>query len=235
MRIDCQPSDRTSPSARARGVIFALLWAVLMNHPASAAPVTVTFDARIDSITSSVLATFTSFTGLSVGDTISGSYTFDDVTPDAAPGNPTMGSYVGALIQAQVQLGNELLLYDPAISATNTMLIANDYNFGGTPIDGFAPQLLGADADFGGIALDSADLELLLGTSLLSLFASDALFSAEPALPIAGYDVVNQATIRGVLGADDFEVLATIVQNPEPGTGLMVGLGLAMLGMRRRT
>lgn len=102
--------------------------------------------------------------GISVGNTISGTFQFDDDHVDASPANNNMGNYVAAII-------SETLIIGSAVGAGDSLqniLILENFN---DPRDELA--LVGSGGTLGGSAMTSVLLQLV--DTDHTVFASDTL------------------------------------------------------------
>lgn len=204
----------------------------LVGPPAAAAPITFDFTATVTSI--SELGVFTGMTGLSSGDTITGSYTFESTTTDTSA-SPNLGTYDGALTSVSIVLGLVTLDYDLTSASTNRVWALDDWNAGGL-IDGHAPQIGGASGStLGGQTLTAATFAIYLGTSNLGAVTSDAIWTSAPGADLSGFDRYLSMPISGSNASGSFSIAATpsaIV--PEASTGALVGLGLLFVAGQRR-
>lgn len=109
--------------------------------------------------------------GLSVGDTIAGTYTIESTTPDSAPSAPRFGIYDGVFTAAELTFAGET---QTLASGKNRIRVGDD-TFGG-----FSQE----DSLFLNVSL-TGDFNLQVGMHFndLNTFGSDALPVVAPALP----------------------------------------------------
>ncbi len=177
-----------------RGVFVLLsLWAA----PASAESVAFEFTGEVVSINPSFASIVT------VGSPAAGRFTYDTEAPDTNP-DPTIGAYSDATLEFTVGL------YSYAHSINASIQIYNDPTFDSFQVRG---STAGADP-IGGLAL--AQVNLSIGGDP-TLFASDALPSAPPALDLPGLD--QSELVLGVVppGSGVTYQYAMLLTLPEPG------------------
>lgn len=148
--------------------LFGLVTAGLLffGGNASAAPVTFQFSGTVFSVDSL-------FSGDSViGDTISGSYTFETSTPDSNPINPASGRYINAVSSLSYTVGG----VSGSSVSNHSILVGND-TFGNFPLFHF----FDAYAVFGQTTVSSfgytgaSEFRLGAGDADAGLFTNDGL------------------------------------------------------------
>ena len=209
--------------ARFDRMIFQTLGAILLivfgAAPASASPITFSFQGTLTAVNSALSGTF------SVGETIAGSYTFESTTPDIAPGDPNFGGYLGA--------------------STNLSFTVDGYS-GSFSSSGFNATTVALS--FAGVDLYQVNIPFtgpLAGTASPDLFAleiqdTDQNAFATDALPLSPPNLalfeVRKITVffRSAEGGESLAFVASLNQIPEPSTLMLLGLGLAGVGGLRR-
>lgn len=198
---------------------MGLVWTT--SIPTQAASLTFGFTGTVSAVTSGLGGTF------NTGQTLTGTYTFDSLTPDLDP-DPTRGQY--ALTASSVTLGG----YTATGIAGNIIVIDN--------LPGIGPDSLSIVlSPMSGAAIGSFSPELFtfgLGEPTGIPFSSDAL----PLTPCVACVSFSSNSYVWLFGSQRTESVSgritalTVV--PEPSTWLMFGTGLVgLLGYvwRRRT
>jgi hypothetical protein len=177
--------------------------------------------------------------GIDVGTLVTGFFVVDDTLPDALPGDPTTGSYPGALLGGQLVAGDLTLdLLGGGVTAAldrNTTSLPeafSAYKLYSSVVSSSLPQLL----NFEFFQLDLVDT----GQEVIT---TEALPTGPPDL--ADVDAFNPATAFytgvtfgfGALNSGIVRAELTSLSVPEPRTGLLLALGLfaAMEFPRRRS
>ncbi|MGH0030820.1 MAG: PEP-CTERM sorting domain-containing protein [Myxococcota bacterium] len=219
-----------------RRLVLTCAFLLLCPLAGSAAPVAYDFTATVDTIVDpgGVLAG----SGLLVGGNFDGFYTVESTTLDIDP-DPTAGQYDGALLTTTLQLGAFTMVLDPGSGSTNRFWVVDGFDYGGTPIDGYAPVVIGADGTLGASVLSAGQLQVYLGSTDTTILPSDAMPASMPARPIGDWDQLTTVTVTGDVGGDTFQIGATVsgfptLPVPEPSTGVILAAGLAALAVGRR-
>jgi len=173
---------------------------------------------------------------ISVGDSFSGSYTFDSLASDLSP-DPSEGRY--SLDSFSVTIGGTTATANPSGSTFRIVHDSTDpssqdaYTFGQPFAPGVPsgiPGLLITDAEFGLVASDN------------TVFSSDSIFLSPPGLDqfaFNWFDVYyggDDQVANGVLTYFSASAPGTTAPIPEPEIYAMLGLGFGVLGWvgRRR-
>ena len=161
----------------------------------------------------------TDFNSLNAATTFSGTYTFESLTPDGVPGDPTFGDYA-AVTSFSLTIG--------AFTFSSSGI-----SFGGITVIDSVPDDYEVALSVVNVAGDVVDASLLLSDIDGTVFSSDALPLTPPNLPLFE-SAVFAATITPS-GEFSSSVQGTITSIlPEPATlSLFALVPLAIL--RRRT
>lgn len=203
----------------------------LIPCSAGAVPIAFDFSATVGTITET--GSLLGLTGLSAGDTITGSYTFESTTADSTPSN-RRASYDGALLSVSVVLGAVTLTYDVGSATTNTIWSYDDYNSGGK-YDGHTAELITTSATLGSEILTSADFGLNLWTNDLSYVSDDSLWTTPPGPDLSPFDRLLTLPINASNATGSLLISAApAAVIPEPSSLLLLGLGCVGLSQLRR-
>jgi hypothetical protein len=221
-------------------LVFALGVGAVLFVPASgrAAQITFGFEATITSVDDPSNVFGGAF---AVGETISGSYTFDSSLNDAIPADSTVGFYgikttspsyssgSGGIVDPIVlQAGTDALGIDPGSAIDNYVAVFDDTS------DGYNAILTTTSWSVNGAdQTDEIRFLLQLGGAPPDTLPSEALPLAPP--PLSAF-TNRRLGILVPTGPGQFaSAEATVFQLvPEPASGLLVALGLGALAVRRR-
>lgn len=178
--------------------------------------------------------------GIDVGTPVTGFFVVDDTLPDTSPGDPTTGTYPGAVLDAQLVAGDLTLSFTVPGGVTSAL----DRFITGFPPEGLSLYKLyssGVDSSASGL-LSAPFFELDLVDSGQDVITTEALPSVPPALSeVDAYDptVAFRTAVAFGLDANDSGFVwaeITSLTVPEPGTLALLGAGLisAMGASRRR-
>jgi hypothetical protein len=171
-----------------------------------------------------------------VGDTASASYSFDE-TVEATEGEEGLLDYSAALATLQVTLGSDFTVSFALPAALFIGFVGDDLTSGGGPgepeqrTDAVSVNALSL---LGPIGVGDLDVR-----SAVTLFARVADAPAVPelvtggALPSGSFGELEIASI-GLDLEDGSTVIVANTLVPEPGTGLLLALGLGALAQARR-
>jgi hypothetical protein len=205
---------------------FTILCGMVLGcwvSPAWAEEVTFAFSGHITGLSGDV-----GFLGgtIPVGTPFSGSYKFESTTPDATPGDPSLGSYNGALRAFSVQVGPHLLTgtLNPVRNRIGVLHCVEGADFGDYYTPGDRMSLLGK----------AVDTSILLFDSSATAFTSDALPLTPPSLTL--FDEREFQIVDAAMYARFFVVgqLTSFTHVPEPGTLALLALGGLTLLRRTR-
>lgn len=219
-------ATRTTRGLIAPGILAALL---LAAAPALAVPITLSFEGYVSLVDDAGYdpAFFTS-NGVDIGSAVSGSYTFESTGPDWNP-DPNSGHY--PFESGTLQIGT----FSTALQlhALTTIIVANLPHLDTYAVLGADMATVPAGIDFGSFSIELRDPNA-------TAFDSDALPTT--ALDLSQFDASGSPFRTWALAAlyldgpgfVSIEIELTAINNPEPGTGLMLGLGLILLGQHAR-
>lgn len=238
---DMHQPVRTAPAVRLRkalrvtfGVALAALVLLGVSSTARAASIVYRFQAQIQG-GDNADGLLDPIGGVNVGSTASGYFVVDDTALDTN-GASTFGLYEFAVIAVSIDLGG--LAFDitaPLSGTTNDLFVLDDHVLGPGPVDAYATDVFDAPGSLGATALVDADLHFTIASSNTLLWATDGIPAAQPLAQAGAFDRLNEFRIEGTTAASDyFRLTGIITQVPEPGTGLMLALGLVGLAIRRR-
>ncbi len=200
-----------------RGVICAGICTLLFPSGSQATIITFLFDAEVTAI-----GQVNSFGGVLIGDTFSGSYTFDStVTGTGAPGTKKY-DFTGGSLGLTAQVGTEsVVLTDYFIQIQN--------NISGPPTDVY--QVEGAT----GPAQSDTFFRFVLFDTSGSVFSDESLPLTPP--PLASFNGENNEVRKQFPTTTNPLTIFTITSLtliPEPSTALLLASGLAALAVGRR-
>ena len=218
-------------AARSAGAV--LLLALGWPGFAVAAPFTIGFTGVVTVLENPLFVSALNSVGVSVGETITGSYTLESTTPDLYPGQDLLGSYEFAVLDVAVTIGDYELTYDPTASQEggNLVNITNSY-VGGPGSDVYFVSAPVFDAPEVGVP--PLFFALLLADNEKEAFSTDAITLVPTDLPQFedNFFILDDATAGSELLI--IGTFTSIFLVPEPSSVLLLGAGLAALGWIKR-
>lgn len=231
-------------------ILLASFVALFWLASAQAAPVTYTFSGSVltDNTANELGAVY------ALGDSVSGSLTFEDSTPADPSSNPNADTYSNALTSVSITFGGSVVV----TADGGEIQVGDDSPFGGDSIvlgsySNQTPAIFNlgpgnaALSDGGGVLASQL-------ASILFVFSSGDVFSGtqipNPIDAFAFGNVFAQITyINGDINIgpssvvqevvdfsiDTFELAGSSTGVPTPGALLLLGAGLLGVGLRRRT
>jgi MYXO-CTERM domain-containing protein len=164
---------------------------------------------------------------LALGVPFEGYYVLDPEAPDAAPGDPHFGYFLGAVVDYFSRIGTGPAAIESTADYGNVTVYDEDHDLG----DGISisvPLLSGSA--LAGATRGHSDISLHYVDH--SQIASDALSIMAPPPLFSGY--VQLSLLEGVAG-ETFAASSDLVFSPEPGgTAAVAAAALAALTMLRR-
>ena len=159
--------------------------------------------------------------GVGLGSSFSGSYTFESTTPDSSPDRPTSGLYEGAIVAVAGEVGH--VVFAGPTGTHNSISVLNDFIPGG--FDHYAAD---AYVDF---------LSKTLKFSVTFRDESGTVF-LDDSLPLFPPPRESLGPVGFWLNAssEEFSMRGEVISLvPEPGTVVLVGLGVLLARRRART
>lgn len=209
---------------------ISFVWAVFLAASCVGASavqadlVTYTFTGELTLVDPGIASEF------SVGEIVTGTYTFETTTPDSDP-LPTFGEYNNAITAFSANIGGD---YPLSGGTSNDIKIRNN-----DPIDAYSLNVFNpTSALVNGLGLELFSISL--GDSNATLFDSDALPTTVPDLSQLESNVTFNVTFFTVGGSAPLETLefelTSLEQIPEPSSVALALLTLSSVAVaiRRR-